>query len=102
MSTKTASILAVAFIAAVLAITHFDHASARAESNAGASLNDKNPTQVLIGNYRVMLDSGSGEVQFDQIRRIELHEQYVVLFGYTGNGRFVPAGTIKNMTWQPI
>jgi hypothetical protein len=102
MSGRTSLILAVIVLAAVLAIAGLNQAWAQVAGNAGSDLANQTLSQVLIGNYRVFGVDISANGPLDQVRRIELHEQYVVLIDYTGAGRVIPISQIKHLRWERI
>ncbi len=62
-------------------------------------------TMSLEGNYRVsydcvFMDKAEKKAQEEQVRRIEFHPEYIVLFGQTGSGRVIPVHAIKELTWE--
>jgi hypothetical protein len=99
---RTSLILSAMVLVSVLAIACLNRASAQGTGNTGPGPADQTLSQVLTRNFRVSLDVGSGASRLDQIRRIEFHEQYVVMIDYAGAGRVVPVSQIKQLTWEPI
>ncbi len=100
MHGKTATILAIITLAAVVVFTGSNYAGAQLTGSPPTST-DRALSQVLVGNYRVFGDI-FGNMPVDQIRRIEFHEQYVILIDYTGAGRVVPISQFKQIRWEPI
>ena len=63
------------------------------------------PTYVLEGNFRVHYDCAFADDTTkmhteEQVKKIEFHPQYIVLFGQTSKGRVVPVHAIKELTWR--
>lgn len=65
----------------------------------------KMATYVLEGNFRVHYDCAfpdntKKKDKEEQVKKIEFHPQYIVLFGQTGSGRVIPVHAIKELTWE--
>jgi len=73
-----------------------------ATNSQRAKANTDSFTQILNGNFRVMLDAGMGLTPIDQVIRMEFHEQYVMIFDFRSSGRLVPMSQIRQLTWEPI
>jgi len=66
----------------------------------------KMATMVVEGNFRVhydcaFQDNTKKKDKEEQVKKIEFHPQYIVLFGQTGSGRVIPIHALKELTWQP-
>lgn len=64
------------------------------------------PTRVLEGNYRVTLDFVLADKvtksdRMEQVRRIEFHPDYVIIFDANDVGRMIPVHSIGQLRWDP-
>ena len=76
-----------------------------ADSSPTVAASGQSLTMSLEGNYRVyydcaFMDKTKKKDKEEQVRRIEFHPEYIVLFGQTGSGRVIPVHAIKELTWE--
>ncbi len=88
----------VLVVGAVLLVSQLTSTSAQVQVQPTES---KAPTQVLDGRFRVDLTFADSSVRVDEVRRIEFHENYFVLFTLNQSGRIVPLNGLVKLHWEP-
>lgn len=100
MSTRWTMLLVVLMIGALLVGLQATSISAQAPDPVQAA--DANGlTRAIEGNFRVFYrveDVGDGEMR--NVRRIEFHEEYFVLFTFEQQGRIVPLDGLVHLRWE--
>lgn len=105
MSRKTTVFLLVGLTGALLLTGIYLARPVSAQMPAGGNM-PKMLTLSVEGNFRVHYscafhdNSVQKKDKQEQVKRIEFHPEYIVLFGQTGDGRVIPVYSIKELTWE--